>query len=161
MTDREPTTDPGPMPDLSTYPVSRLTGDAAYEWYLSDHPWATAERCRRRAAELQYELDAASNVQAWIERTQAADAVGDLAGRPAGWRDNLVALAEGMAPLAAANHTHASVESAEPDDLWVANARRKLETSRQVEGDRTYTYPTHLLGPSAAAYPPPGWTESR
>ncbi|WP_018588757.1 hypothetical protein [Salinispora arenicola] len=161
MTSNERTTGPGPMPDLSTYQVRALSGDAAYEWYLSDHPWAAAERRRRRAAELQYEIDSARKVQEWIERTRAADAGGDLADRPAGWRDNLIALAEGMAPVVAANHTHASFESAEPDDLWVANARRKLETSRRVEGDRTYTYPAHLLGPGAAAYPPPGWTVSR
>jgi hypothetical protein len=71
-----------------------------------------------------------------------------------GWRDNLVGLAENMASVVADNHTVASIKSADPDDLWVANARRKLETARQLSGDWDYTYPAHLLGPGAAAYPP-------
>jgi hypothetical protein len=153
--------DPGPVPDLSNYPVTTTPRDQAYEWYLSDHPWALAERHRRREAELQYELDAAQKAQAWIERTQSADAGGELVDRPAGWRDNLVALAEGMTPVVADNHTHASVASAEPDDLWVANARRKLETARRASGDHDYTYPAHLLGLGAAAYLPPGWSQPR
>jgi hypothetical protein len=152
---------PVDMPDLSGYPITTAPCDPAYEWYLSDHPWAVAERARRREAELRYELDAAHNVQKWIERTQAADADGKLADRPPGWRDSLVALAEGMAPVVADNHTWASVASAEPDDLWTANARRKLETARRVSGDDDYTYPAHLLGPGAAAYPPPGWSQAQ
>lgn len=146
------------MPDLSGYQIRILTpDDAAYEWYLSDHPWAVAERTRRREAEHRRQLETARKVQEWIERTRAADAAGELVDRPDGWRDNLVGLAENMASVVADNHTVASVESAEPDDLWVANARRRLETARQVSGDWDYTYPAHLLGPGAAAYPPPGW----
>jgi hypothetical protein len=152
---------PAGMPDLSKYAVDQLRGDDAWEWYLSDHPWAVAERTRRRAAELQRELETAQKVQAWIERTQAADAGGELVDRPDGWRDSLVALAEGMAPVVADNHTRASVESAIPDELWVADQRRKLETTRRVSGvDRDYVYPAHLTGPAAAAYPPPGWVRS-
>ena len=138
--------------------MKSLSGDDAYEWYLSDHPWAVVERRRRRAAEWQFELDNARKVREWIEKTRTADAAGELADRPDGWRDNLVGLAEGMAPVVADNHTRASVESSVPDDVWVAEARRKLETSRHVSGaDRDYVYPRHLLGPGAAAYPPPGF----
>ncbi|MFC4066738.1 hypothetical protein [Actinoplanes subglobosus] len=145
------------MPDLSSYKITLWPPDAAYEWYLSDHPWAAAERTRRREAEHRFELDNARKVQEWIERTRASDAAGELLDRPDGWRDDLVGLAENMAPVVADNHTVASVESAEPDDLWVANARRKLENARRASGDHDYTYPAHLLGASAAAYPPPGW----
>jgi hypothetical protein len=146
------------MPDLSKYAVDWFRGDDAWEWYLSDHPWAVAERTRRRAAELQRELDRAQKVQAWIERTQAADAGGELVDRPDGWRDSLVALAAGMVPVVADNHTKASAESAIPDEEWVADQRRKLETTRRVSGvDHDYVYPAHLIGAAAAAYPPPGW----
>ncbi|GGM89889.1 hypothetical protein ACFFX1_21405 [Dactylosporangium sucinum] len=93
-----------------------------------------AERIRRRATELQDELDRAQKVRVWADRTQAVDAVGDLTDRPAGWRDSLVGLAESMAALTADTHTRASVESAEPDELWVVRARRKLETNRRVSG---------------------------
>jgi hypothetical protein len=151
--------DPGPAPDLTGYQISTAPDDPAYEWYLSDHPWAVAERARRREAEMQFTLNRAQKVQEWIERTRANDAAGELADRPDGWRDSLIALAEGMAPVVADNHTRASVASAEPDDLWVANARRRLETARQVSGDHDYTYPTRLLGPGAAACPPPGWSQ--
>lgn len=146
------------MPDLSGYQITTAPHDPAYEWYLSDHPWAATERGRRREAELQFELNAAQKVQEWVDHTRAADAGGELVDRPDGWRDNLVALAEGMAPVVADNHTRASVASAEPDDLWVARARRKLETARRVSGDHDYTYPIRLLGPGAAACPPPGWS---
>lgn len=47
------------MPDLSNYEVRSLSGDDAYEWFLSDHPRAVAERTRRRTAALQRELDQA------------------------------------------------------------------------------------------------------
>jgi hypothetical protein len=143
-------------PDLSEYDAT--ASPEAYEWWLSDHPWAVAERIRRHAATLQAELDQAAKVHAWIERTQAADAAGDLADRPDGWRDNLVGLAETMAPVVADNRLRAAVESAEPDDLRVLRLRHKLESKRRVEGDWDYTYPQHLVGPGAAAYRPPGWT---
>ncbi|UQU67564.1 hypothetical protein COUCH_15380 [Couchioplanes caeruleus] len=59
----------------------------------------------------------------------------ELVDRPDGWRDNPDALAEGVAPVVADNHTRASVASAELDGLWVTHARCKLETARHVSGD--------------------------
>jgi hypothetical protein len=44
-----PLHDPGPVPDLSHLDLHRpLEG----EWLLADHPWAEAERTRRRALDL-------------------------------------------------------------------------------------------------------------
>jgi hypothetical protein len=40
-------------PDLSEYSV---IDDVGYEWFLSDHPWAVAERTRRRTAKIEREL---------------------------------------------------------------------------------------------------------
>ncbi|MEN3308924.1 MAG: hypothetical protein V7603_5126 [Micromonosporaceae bacterium] len=141
------------MPDLSKYSAIE---DDAYEWFLSDHPWAVAERTRRRAASATAELEDAAKVRAWVDRTRAADAAGDLSDRPDGWRDSLVRLAESMGPVADENQLRTTLESAEPDDVWVAGLRRKLETRRRVAGDDAYVYPAHLIGPGAAAYPPPG-----
>lgn len=50
------------------------------------------------------------------------------------------------------------IESAEPDDLWVAGERRTFERRRRNAGAKAYVYPDHLLGPGAAGYPPPGAT---
>jgi hypothetical protein len=151
-------TGPVPVADLSGYDV---TGDAAAEWFLSDHPWAIAERTRRRRAWADKEITDAAKILAWVNRTHANDAAGELDARPAGWRDNLVRLAELTGPMAGQAQTRAAIEAAEPDDAWVAEQRRRHEIHRQVAGDDAYTYPAHLLGPGAAAYPPPGWTPTQ
>jgi len=143
------------IPDLSDYTVSRPD---QMEWYLSDHPWAAAERTRRRAAICAREVERAATVRGWIERTHQADAAGELVDRPDGWRDSLVGLAGSMEPVVAENHQHALAEAALSDAEWVARERRRLETHHQVASEPDYTYPTHLLGPGAGAYPPPGWT---
>ncbi|WP_131786703.1 hypothetical protein [Protofrankia symbiont of Coriaria ruscifolia] len=140
------------IPDLSDYAVSTPED---MEWYLSDHPWAAAERARRRAAICARELERAATVTGWSERTRRADATGELVDRPAGWRDSLVGLAESMESVAADNQRHVRAETALSDAAWVARERRRLETHRQAAGDRDYTYPAHLIGPGAAAYPPP------
>jgi hypothetical protein len=123
--------------------------DAFYEWLLSDHPAAKAERERRRSACYQRQRDTAAGIAAWADRISAgsprpAQAVRDLAAT--------------MGPRAAASATGAEVESAEPDDLYVARLREQLETHRHVDWDHpdpAYRYPGWLTGPSAASYPPP------
>ncbi|MEU7823048.1 hypothetical protein [Catellatospora sp. NPDC049133] len=147
--------DLGPAPDLSRYDAS--VSPEAYEWWLSDHPWAAAERTRRHAAEQQDELDRAERIADWIARTHAADASGDLVDRPDGWRDNLVGLATAVTPLAEEARLRATLDSAEPDDLRVVRLREALERKRRLEGEPQYAYPQHLQGPGAATYPPPGW----
>jgi hypothetical protein len=48
-----------------------VTGDAFYEWLLSDHPDARAERDWRRAATYQAETDRAAAVRAWADKINA------------------------------------------------------------------------------------------
>lgn len=146
---------PVPVADLSGYDA---TSDDAAEWILSDHPWAIAERGRRRRAWADKEIADAAKILTWVDRTHSSDAAGELDARPAGWRDNLVKLAELTGPMADQARLRAAIEAAEPDDVWVTEQRRRHETHRQVAGDDAYTYPARLLGPGAAAYPPPGWT---
>ena len=152
----DPVPDPAPvpegMPDLSQ--LSTID-PAAYEWLLSDHPWAVAERARRRADYEARELATAAKVREWSDRTRARAAAGELDQRPPGWRENLERLAELMGPRADEGQLRTTLEAAEPDELKVIRDRRHLETSRQVAGEDDYIYPPHLIGPGAAAYPPP------
>ena len=48
-----------------------VTDDAFYEWLLSDHPEARAERDRRRAATYQHQHDQAAAVRAWADKISA------------------------------------------------------------------------------------------
>lgn len=48
-----------------------VTNDAFYEWLLSDHPDARAERDWRRAATYQAETDRAAAVRAWADKINA------------------------------------------------------------------------------------------
>jgi hypothetical protein len=121
---------------------------AFYEWLLSDHPDARAERDRRRAASYQAETDRAAAVRAWADKISAhPDA-------PQTLRD----LAASMGPLAADSAARAEARYAEPDDAYVGRLRTQHETHIQVSGPPgswDYRYPAHLTGPGAAAYPPP------
>jgi hypothetical protein len=143
--------DLGPMPDLSTYDA---LPDDAYEWLLSDHPWARTERIRRRAAATGAKLDNASRVRDWTDRISEADLQQRYANEPAFAR-NLDELAELMRPRADRQQLRTHLDDAEPDELRVLRLRQNLVTHRHVRGDDTYEYPAHLIGPSAAAYPPP------
>jgi hypothetical protein len=109
--DMEPLHEWGPAPDLSHLDLADpLEG----EWLLSDHPWARAERTRRRSAGL--------------EASRAGDPLWAL---------------------------EADVDSAEPDEFYVAHMRRSLEAIRQAS-DRMYVYPPGLIGPMGSLWPPPG-----
>jgi len=125
-----------------------VTDDAFYEWLLSDHPDARAERNRRRAATYQAERDRAAAVRAWTGKINAQpDAP-----------QTLQNLAASMGPLADETTARAEASYAEPDDAYVTRLRAQHETRIQVSGPPgswEYRYPAHLLGPGAAAYPPP------
>jgi hypothetical protein len=124
------------------------TDDAFYEWLLSDHPDARAERDRRRTATYQAETDRAAAVRAWAYKINAQPDV----------PQNLRELAASMAPLAGRSAARAEARYAEPDDAYVTRLRAQHETHRQVSGPPgswDYRYPAHLTGPGAAAYPPP------
>lgn len=151
----DPAADLGPAPDLREYDTTASA--AAYEWLLSDHPWAVAERERRRATNADRDLAEAAQVRAWADRTHTANATGQLAGHPAAYRDNLVRLADSMGPSADRAQLRHTLNAATPDDVWVAEERRRWAVHMRVsgEGPDNYVFPTHLTGPGAAAYPPP------
>jgi hypothetical protein len=124
------------------------TDDVFYEWLLSDHPDARAERDRRRAATYQADTDRAAAVRAWAGKINAQpDAP-----------QTLQELAASMGPQADQSAARAEARYAEPDEAYVTRLRAQHETHRQVSGPPgswDYRYPAHLTGPSAAAYPPP------
>jgi len=125
-----------------------VSDDAFYEWLLSDHPDARAERDYRRAATYQRQKDNAAAVRAW------ADKVGAQPDAPNTLRD----LAALMGPRADQAAARAEASYAEPDDIYLARLRAQHETCMRVSGPigaPSYRYPEHLTGPSAANYPPP------
>ena len=131
-----------------------VTDDAFYEWLLSDHPDAKAERDWRRAATYQAETDRAAAVRAWADKINAQPDA------PQTMRD----LAASMGPLADQTTARAEARYAEPDDAYVTRLRAQHETHVQVSGPPgswDYRYPAHLTGPGAAAYPPPPEPDAR
>jgi len=126
-----------------------VTDDTFYEWMLSDHPDARAERDWRRAATYEHQRQNAAAVRTW------ADKVNNQPGAPQAARD----LAASVGPRADQQATKTEIESAEPDDVYVGRLRGQFETCMRVSGPDwaypSYGYPGHLIGPSAANYPPP------
>jgi hypothetical protein len=126
----------------------RELDDARYEWLLSDHPDARAERDRRREATYQDERERAGKVLAWTEKIHATPDA------PATMRD----LAATMGPLAARSAERAAASFAEADEAYVARTRGEFETYMRVSaphGSWDYRYPDRYLGPEAASQPPP------
>jgi hypothetical protein len=127
----------------------QLESDAAYEWLLSDHPDAQAERDRRREATYRDERERTGTVLAWVAKINAtADA-------PEAMRN----LAATMGPLATASAARAEADYAVPDAVKVAEARKNWETYMQVSapnGSWDYRYPDRYVGEAAASQPRPG-----
>jgi hypothetical protein len=123
--------------------------DAEYEWLLSDHPDARAERDRRREATHRDEMERAGKVRAWVEKIYAAPDA------PQTMRD----LAATMGPLAARSAARAEASYAVPDEEHVAAGRANWETYMQVsapDGSWDYRYPARYTGEAAASQPRPG-----
>jgi hypothetical protein len=123
--------------------------DAFYEWLLSDHPEAKAEREWRRSTHLRELREAAADVAGWADRVSA-----DPGQHTQTARD----LAGNIGPMAHASALRAEIEEAEPDDAYVARQRGDFEAHMRNHWDHPapdYRYPAHLTGPSAASYPPP------
>ena len=123
--------------------------DAFYEWLLSDHPDAKAEREWRRGTHLHRERGTAAGIATWADRVSADP------GRHTQMARDLAAT---IGPMAKASAIRAEIEAAEPDDAYVARQRAEFETHMRVHWDHPdpdYRYPEHLTGPSAAGYPPP------
>jgi hypothetical protein len=126
------------------------TDDAFYEWLLSDHPDARAERDWRRNHHYQQQRDTVADIAAWARRISA-----DPPQRHTSAARDLAAT---IGPHANESAIRAEVEFAEPDELCVARLRAEFETHRRVHWDNpdpSYRYPAHLTGPGAVAYPPP------
>jgi hypothetical protein len=125
------------------------TDDAFYEWLLSDHPAARAERDYRRGAHYQWQQETAADITAWAGRISADPDQHTRAARD---------LATTIGPDAADSAIRAEIDSAEPDEVFVAQLREEFEIHRRVHWDNpdpSYRYPAHLTGPGAANYPPP------
>lgn len=122
--------------------------EAFHEWLLSDHPWAAAERQRRRSAYRARELSAADEVLAITSR---------LTSNPAS-PDNVRRVAEIVARVANEQAVRVGVDAVFDDETHVTQARHQLEIARHAVGEYHYRYPQRLTGPSAARQPPPGWS---
>ncbi len=120
--------------------------DRFYEWLLSDHPAAVAERARRRAAHLAHEAHGREVLSRFVERTQANPAAPETVQR----------LAETAGWLLGRQADRLAAEAAESEPERLARQRRQFETSRRVQGAHGYRYPARYLGPRAArqAIPP-------
>lgn len=130
--------DPGPAPDLSRY--ASLDCDdwiAGHEWLISDHPWACAERDRRRENYIALLRERVDTVRGWTH-SRTTD-------RP----DPRVALGATALPLAEEQLAQAE------QTIDMRTEREDWACTRHNRGDRGYSYPAHLVGPGAAAYPPP------
>ena len=130
----------GPVPDFSGYPAA---DDDVYEWLLSDHPWALAERRRRARDRHTDDTTRAGRIREWTDTT------GRAGPKASGSR-----LADLLRPSADEAHVRAEVRSAEPDDLTVLRDRETYEWERRARGE-DYHYPAHLIGPDAVRTPPP------
>ncbi|MFI6031631.1 hypothetical protein [Amycolatopsis magusensis] len=151
--------DPGPSPDLSAYDTGP---DEAYEWLLSDHPWARTERIRRVETGWDAELRNAADVRTWTDHIQGTDLDQRYPHNPE-IAQNLRGLADLMRPIADEQQLRAHLEAAAPDEIRVERLRERWVNHRRAQGDHDYRrYPAHLLGPGAAAYPPPesGWRDT-
>jgi len=125
----------------------RMTvADGFYEWLLSDHPTAVAERARRRAAYLAYEAEGRAGLSRFVERTEAdRDAP-----------ENIRELVKTARWLLGRQAHRLAADAAEPEPERLARQRRDFETSRRAQGAHGYRYPARYLGPRAArqAIPP-------
>lgn len=124
--------------------MSWRESDAAYEWLLSDHPDARAERDRRRAATYVDTSMRAAKVLTWVAKVNATP------GAPETLRD----LAATMWPLAVESTQRASADHAVPDADYVAQARADWENVRRAD-DPGYRYPARYLGEAATSQPRP------
>ena len=125
------------------------TDDAFYEWLLSDHPAARAERDYRRGRSLESQQETAADIAAWADRISA-----DTDRHTHAARD----LAATIGPHAADSARRAEIDLAEPDEVFVARLREEFEMHRHGCGDSpdpSYRYPAHLTGAGTASYPPP------
>jgi hypothetical protein len=122
-------------PDLSERSV---LDTAFYEWLLSDHPLAVAERRRRREA-------------SFARRAAERAHVREIAGRSPS-----ASLSQSMEQLADGQAQRDRWDQAVDEEIAVEIMRSEWEMHMRVSGDDPeYRYPERYVGPRAADYPPP------
>ena len=136
-------------PDLSSYGTGM---GPEYEWLISDHPLALAERQRRAAEFFAAELDEPAALDEAAHHPAPEE---EFAGMRPGLGEEVGGLATHVEPTADRDQLRYAAE-AQPDEATVERSRRDYEQFRREHGDPGYTYPAHYVGASAAEYPPPG-----
>jgi hypothetical protein len=152
--------DPRPDPDLSNYGTGM---GPEYEWLISDHPWARAERLRRAADYFAGDELDPEGFPGPEPTPDAPDAVPDLvsdelAGVPASLGDAVGGLVEHVDPVVDRNQLRYVTGDAEPDEVAVDRSRREYEDYRREAGEPEYRYPAHYIGAEAARHAPPSLT---
>ena len=128
-----------------TTPARLAAERAFYEWLLSDHPQATAERARRQAQYRAHEADQIGRLRDWVARTRANPDADQRYQR-------LAAAAERLVDRRAAR---LAADSAEPAPARLARLRHQLELAERAGPDPDYHYPARYLGAQAARQPIP------
>jgi hypothetical protein len=124
----------------------RMTpADRFYEWLLSDHPQAAAERARRRAAWQARQAHGRAILAGFIARNQ-----GDPAA-PESIR-GLVTTARWLLDRQAQRQ---AADAALSEAERLARMRADFELERRTSGMPGYRYPARYLGPRAARQPIP------
>jgi hypothetical protein len=134
-------------PDLT----ERSTADPAfYEWLLSDHPLAEAERRRRRDA-------------SFARRAAERERVREITGRwPVDAPEGAARLRESMGRLTDGQAQRDRWDQAVDEEIGLERMRGEWETHMRVSGDDPdYRYPDHYCGPGAGRYPPPPPVQNR
>uniref|UniRef100_UPI003F49AB27 hypothetical protein n=1 Tax=Actinokineospora sp. CA-119265 TaxID=3239890 RepID=UPI003F49AB27 len=145
------------VPDLSAWDSS---SPAAQEWLLSDHPWARAERARRRAAAAGHDYALLERVRLFVEHIDRATEDLDEVDAETSTRVANT-LAELTAPITAQSLLHGARDLDHHGVNTIDTDRERWVALQRDTGDRGYRYPQTLLGPAAADVPPPGFTYAR
>jgi hypothetical protein len=123
---------------------------AFYEWLLSDHPLAEAERRRRRDA---------SFARRAAERAQVTEITGRW---PANAPEAAALLRESLGRLTAEQAQRDRWDQAVDEEMDLETMRAEWETHVRVSGDDPdYCYPAHYRAPGAGRYPPPPPVQDR
>jgi hypothetical protein len=122
-----------------------------YEWLISDHPLALAERQRRASEFYAAEFDE----EAALDEEAHQHDDDDFAGLRPGIGDEVGGLATTIAPAPDRDQLRYTAADAEPDEITVAQSRRDYQEYRRSHGEPDYVYPARYVGASAADHPPP------
>jgi putative SOS response-associated peptidase YedK len=123
-------------------PRRSVTDDAFYEWMLSDHPLAAAERERRREEHYLRRHEQRALIRRLVDEWSPEAS------------ERLFALRESMGRFAD-RWERVCDEWQEGERVDDDAVRARFTLQQRDGGHRDYRYPQHYLGPRAAASPPP------